>query len=54
MTIPYHILKDHTTYQDLGPDYFDHRQSAKLQTRLVNRLKGLGFEVSLTPVEQAA
>jgi len=54
LVIAYHILKDHTTYQDLGPDYFDHRQSAKLQTRLVNRLKGLGFNVSLTPVEQAA
>jgi transposase len=54
LVIAYHILKDHTTYQDLGPDYFDHRQSSKLQTRLVNRLKGLGFDVSLTPLEQAA
>jgi len=54
LVIAYHILKDHTTYQDLGPDYFDHRQSTRLRTRLVNRLQGLGYDVSLTPLTQAA
>ena len=54
LVIAYHILKDHTTYQDLGPDYFDHRQSTRLRTRLVNRLQGLGYDVSLTPLTRAA
>lgn len=54
LVIAYHILKNHTTYQDLGPDYFDHRQSTRLRTRLVTRLKGLGYDVSLTPLPQAA
>lgn len=54
LVIAYHILKEHTAYQDLGPDYFDHRQSTRLRTRLLNRLKGLGYDVSLTPLPQAA
>jgi transposase len=54
LVIAYHILKDHTTYQDLGPDYFDQRQSTRLTTRLVNRLQGLGYEVSLAPLPQVA
>jgi len=54
LIIAYHILNRHTTYQDLGPDYFDHRQSTRLRSRLVNRLQGLGYDVSLTPLSQAA
>lgn len=54
LVIAYHILKDHTTYQDLGADYFDQRQPEMLQKRLVRRLEGLGFDVSLTPLGQAA
>jgi len=54
LVIAYHILKDHTTYQELGSDYFDQRQSTRLRTRLVNRLQGLGYDVSLTPLPEAA
>ncbi len=54
LVIAYHILKRHTTYQDLGSDYFDQRQSQTLRSRLVHRLKGLGYDVSLTPLPQAA
>jgi len=35
-------------------DYFDHRQSTRLRTRLVHRLQGLGYDASLTPKTQAA
>lgn len=54
LVIAYPILDRHTTYQDLGPEYFDHRQSTRLRSRLVNRLQGLGYDVSLTPLPQAA
>ncbi len=53
LVIAYDILKRHTTYQDLG-SYFDQRQSQTLRSRLVHRLKGLGYDVSLTPLPQAA
>ena len=33
MVITYHIFKNYTTYQDLGSDYFDQRQSATFRTR---------------------
>lgn len=54
LVIAYHLLRDHTTYHDLGPDYFDQRQSEALRKRLVHRLQALGFSVSLTPLPQAA
>lgn len=54
LVIAYHILKRHTTYHDLGSDYFDQRQSQALRSRLVHRLEGLGYGVSLTPLPLAA
>ena len=54
LVIAHHIMKDHTTCQDLGSDYFDHRQSTRLRTRLVHRLQGLGYDASPTPLTQAA
>ena len=48
------MLKNGTLYQDLGPDHFDKRATAKHIDRLVNRLRNLGFAVAITPVEAAA
>jgi hypothetical protein len=46
--IAYHLLsKPGTTYQDLGPRYFDERDKERLKYRLVHRLEGLGFTVSV-------
>jgi transposase len=50
LVIAYHLLRDGTTYHDLGADYFDRRNQAQLQRRLVKRLEHLGFNVSLEPV----
>jgi transposase len=50
LVIAYHLLRDGTTYHDLGADYFDRRNQAQLQRRLVKRLEHLGFSVSLEPV----
>jgi len=54
LVIAYHILKDGTTYRELGPDYFDTRESARLQQRLIARLETLGLRVTVQPALQAA
>jgi transposase len=43
----YHMLTRHEPYQDLGADYFDHRQRDQVQRRLVHRLERLGFALTL-------
>lgn len=50
LVIIWHLLKNETTYNDLGADYFDNRHdTALLQKRLVQRLEQLGNTVTLTP-----
>ena len=41
LVIIYHMLKDHTTYQELGPDYFDRLDTERLTRTLVRRLERL-------------
>jgi transposase len=48
LTAAYHMLKDGTLYQDLGPSHFDKRDKGKQAKRLVNRLQSLGFAVQIT------
>jgi transposase len=38
LTAFYHMLKDGTMYQDLGPDHFDERTKERQKNRLVQRL----------------
>jgi transposase len=47
LVIAYYILRDQACYQDLGPDYFDRLNPEGLRRRLVKRLQGMGFEVTL-------
>ena len=50
LVIAYHLLsRPGTMYQDLGPYYFARRDEHKLKHRLVHRLEGLGFNVTLEP-----
>jgi transposase len=51
LIIAYHLLRDDTDYHDLGSRYFDERDRRAVERRLVHRLEGLGYKVSL---EQAA
>jgi len=47
----YHLLKNpDSIYQDLGMHYFDERDRTIIERRLVKRLEGLGYRVSLQPV----
>jgi len=50
----YHVLKTGASYEDLGRDYFDKRNSSRLVRHHVRRLQSLGYEVALVPVEQVA
>lgn len=50
LTAAYHMMKDGTLYQDLGPNHFDNRAKGKHVLLLVNRLQNLGFTVQITPV----
>jgi transposase len=49
VTAAYHILRDDTTYQDLGADYFERRSKAHLTRRLIHRLEELGLTVEVKP-----
>lgn len=47
LTAAYFILRDGVEYHDLGGDYFDRRDKAKVARRLVKRIQDLGFKVSI-------
>ena len=50
LTAIYHMLKDGTTYQDLGCNHFDRRSTDQQKNRLVKRLAELGYAVEITPI----
>ena len=49
LTAGYYMLQRATTYQELGPDYFDKRNTVRATHRLVKRLEALGHRVILEP-----
>jgi transposase len=49
LTAVYHMLRDGTCYQDLGPEYFARRNPAKAAARLANRIRNLGYHVEIRP-----
>jgi transposase len=49
LTIVYHLLTEETVYRDLGSNHFDERDREAVERRLVHRLEGLGYPVSLEP-----
>jgi transposase len=54
LVIAYHLLRDGTTYVELGADYFDRLDTQRLTRTLVRRLERLGHAVVLKPKEPAA
>ena len=54
VVILYHMLTRHEPYQDLGADYFEHRNPERLARRLVQQGAKLGYQVTLTPLPTAA
>jgi transposase len=52
--IVFHMLKNRTTYRELGPDYLDQLDTVRLTRSLVRRLERLGHQVTLQPQQPAA
>lgn len=53
LVIIYHVLRKKQSYADLGADYFDKLDTARLERHHVHRLEQLGYTVTLTPKEVA-
>ena len=49
LVIIYHILREKKPYTDLGADYFDKLDTARIERHHVRRLEQLGYTVTLTP-----
>jgi transposase len=45
----WHLLSQHTPYQDLGSEYFERLHKDQLQRSLIHRLEKLGHKVTLEP-----
>lgn len=54
LVIIYHVLRDQSSYRELGPDYFDRLETDRQTRSLVRRLERLGHKVTLQPQEPAA
>jgi transposase len=50
LMIAYHILKNGTTYQDLGVNYFDERDKQAVARRAIRRLEQLGYKVAVQEI----
>jgi hypothetical protein len=49
----YHVLHDRQPDRELGMDYFDRLETARIQRHHVHRLEQLGYTVTLTPKDVA-
>jgi len=47
LVIAYHLIQKHETYQELGADYFDRRNSEAIAKKLVSRLEHLGYKINI-------
>lgn len=47
LTIIYHLVRDSTTHEDLGTDYFEERARDKVLHQSVKRIERLGYRVSV-------
>jgi transposase len=54
LTIVWHLEKNQTLYQDLGPDYFDRLKGEQTERYYIKRLEKMGFKVTIEPTKQAA
>jgi transposase len=46
LVVIYHVLSTGRSYQDLGVDYFDHRDAEKIARHHIKRLESLGYIVT--------
>jgi transposase len=53
LRVVYHMLKDGTFYQDLGPDYRRPRRPERAAANLARRIRAMGYEVDIRPAAAA-
>jgi hypothetical protein len=53
LVIAYHLLNNHTTYQEKGEHFFEEMERQGAEKRLVRQLARLGYQVELQPLVQA-
>ena len=53
LVIIYHLLSNHTTYQEKGETFFEEQERQGAEKRLVRQLSRLGYHVELQPVALA-
>jgi len=53
LVIIYHMLRDHTIYQERGETFFEEQERQNYEKRLVRQLTNLGYRVELQPTTQA-
>jgi len=54
LVMAYHIVKEQSTYHELGAEYFDRLNEQRLVKRLASRISSLGYEVELKKMTVAA
>ncbi|HZW31295.1 MAG TPA: IS110 family transposase [Isosphaeraceae bacterium] len=54
LVIAYHVLKDRTSYRELGAEYRDRLEPERQTRQLVRRLEKLGHKVTLEPRQEVA
>ncbi len=54
LLVAYHILLRDEPHRELGGNYFDELARQRVENRLVRRLEGLGYRVTLEPVPKVA
>ena len=47
LVIVYHLLRDGTTYNELGANYYDERDRESIKRRAIQRLEALGYQVTV-------
>ncbi|WP_155589836.1 hypothetical protein [Streptomyces cavernae] len=50
----WHILRNKTRYQDLGPDYFTRRDPERAMRRMTKEANHLGLTVRFEPITATA
>lgn len=53
LVIIYHMLRDGRNYSELGADYLDTLDKARIERHHIRRLEQLGYTVTLTQTEAA-
>ena len=53
LIVAYHMLLRNEDYREQGADYFDRQNKPRVISRLISRLTGLGYYVTLEPAEDS-